>query len=371
MDAQPQFNLTAALQTWLSPFKKSGSFTDDELNELTSHLLDSMEALQAKELSEQEAFLIATQRLGPVDLLDQEFTKLNRPVLPRQEPVILLLGVLCFIGSRNLFETITGFVPVWLASYWGDTRITLLLDAGLCLATLLGLQLGGMRLIREGHWLGQSFFGRLKQRPVELTLLLGLLVGLSALSAYFAQHSFADFLTMTAQKQWVNQQFYHIHHICWLGFYLVWLLMFLQVVLPYTTNQRLFVWLEQAPAGWLVVAGLCVFTCCLGLSIMGMRILAPENGIARFYISAGLASLLSSVVLAGSPRYTAFKRLLLSIAPLFVWYTIALSTALVYEERPSYLVLDWFPVKFFISALVGTLAGMWLGVLKQRNRVVV
>ncbi|MVM30923.1 hypothetical protein GO755_12850 [Spirosoma sp. HMF4905] len=371
MDSQSQFNLTTAVQTWLSRFEQSGSFTTDELQELTSHLLDSIDDLQTKGLSQQEAFLIASQRLGSIDLLDQEFTKLSRSVPQQREPVLLLLGALCFIISKNISEIITEYGAVWFASYWGDTRITLLLDVSVCLVTLVGLQLAGMRLVRQSHRLGQWFFHQLNQYPIGLTLILGSFVGLTAFGAYFAEHSFIDLLTMTIRKQWINQQFNHIHHICWLGFYLTWLLMFLQVVLPYATNQRLFTWLEQAPVGWLVLAGLCVFTCCLGLSIMGMRILAPEDGIARFYLSAGVCCLLSSVVLSGSPRYTAFKRLLISLAPLLVWYILALGTAIISEERPSYLLLDWFPVNFFVSAIVGALAGMWLGVLKNRSRAAV
>ncbi|MBN8826582.1 MULTISPECIES: permease prefix domain 1-containing protein [unclassified Spirosoma] len=371
MDSQSQFDLTTAIQTWTSQFEQSGSFTNDELQELTSHLLDSIDALQAKDLSQQEAFLIASQRLGSIDLLDQEFTKLSRPVPQQREPVLLLLGALCFIFSRNLSETITGYGAVWFASYFGDTRITLLLDVSVCLATLVGLQLGGMRLIRQNHRVGQWFFHQLKQRPIGLTVTLGSLVGLAALGAYFAEHRFADLVAISIQKQWINQQFNHIHHICWLGFYLTWLLMFLQVVLPYATNQRLLVWLEKAPVGWLVIAGLCVFTCCLGLSIMGMRIMAPEDGIARFYISAGVCCLLSSFALADSPRYNAIKRLLICMAPLFLWYVLAVGTAVVSEERPSYLLLDWFPIKFFVSAIVGALTGMWLGVLRNRSRAIV
>jgi hypothetical protein len=197
------------------------------------------------------------------------------------------------------------------------------------------------------------------------------LLGASALGAYSGQHQFEVLVTKTSIDRWIHNEFGHVHGLFWLGFYLVWLLMLLQVAIGYLSagRQSLLTWLRQAPVGWLLLAGFCLFSCCLGISIMGMRILAPVDGTPHFYVSAGMSCLMGALVLSRSLHYSFLTRLLVSVTPLLIWYLLALGTTVPFDEKPSRLLEDLFPIKFFISGLVGGLLGLFLGVLPNRRQV--
>jgi len=76
MENQP-FDLNAAIQHWRKELAKSSSFRPDDLDELESHLRDSVSSLQAQGLTLDEAFLIARRRTGPKDVLAAEFATIN------------------------------------------------------------------------------------------------------------------------------------------------------------------------------------------------------------------------------------------------------------------------------------------------------
>ncbi|HXT11196.1 MAG TPA: permease prefix domain 1-containing protein [Candidatus Angelobacter sp.] len=64
MADQTAFDLNRAIQTWRDNLANSPAFRRENLNELESHLRDSIAALQTRGLSAEEGFLIATRRLG-------------------------------------------------------------------------------------------------------------------------------------------------------------------------------------------------------------------------------------------------------------------------------------------------------------------
>ncbi|ADB39813.1 permease prefix domain 1-containing protein [Spirosoma linguale] len=371
MDHKSHFDLSQATQTWLSQLEQRGTFTKDDLRELQSHLLDGMDALQATGLSQQEAFLVATHRVGPLDVLAEEFGKLDRPAQPQRESVLLLLGVISFMLVKNTVEMVSECGAVALARYLGDSFLTSLLDMSLSLLLLCSLSVGVSRWFNESGLVRSWLFTQLNQRPIRLIIGMTVLLGGSALGAYLGHHQFEALVTKTSTERWTHSEFGHVHGLFWLGFYLVWLLMLFQVAIGYLSagSQTLLTWLRQASLGWLLVAGLGLFSCCLGISIMGMRILAPVDGTPHFYVSAGLSGLLSALVLSRSLHYSFLTRLLVSVTPLLIWYLLALGTTVPFEEKPSRLLEDLFPVKFIISGLVGGLIGLFLGSLSNRRPV--
>src|SRR5689334_23260986 len=64
MENQTSFELNNAIQRWRENLGQSPAFRSENLNELESHLRDSIATLQAKGLLEEEAFLIASRRIG-------------------------------------------------------------------------------------------------------------------------------------------------------------------------------------------------------------------------------------------------------------------------------------------------------------------
>src|SRR5438045_5363378 len=71
-------DLNIALRQWLEKFGQSPQVKVENLNELESHIRDSVVQLQTKGLSSEESFLVATHRVGSPDQLEPEFAKVNR-----------------------------------------------------------------------------------------------------------------------------------------------------------------------------------------------------------------------------------------------------------------------------------------------------
>ena len=71
------FNLNKEIAKWKKVLRSNDTCSSADVMELESHLCDSMDNLKAKGLSEQEAFYIATHRLGRPDVLANEFGKVN------------------------------------------------------------------------------------------------------------------------------------------------------------------------------------------------------------------------------------------------------------------------------------------------------
>src|SRR4051794_28704824 len=64
MENTTPYNLNAEIQQWREALAQSPAFNSENLNELESHLRDSVARLRASGLSEEEALLIATKRIG-------------------------------------------------------------------------------------------------------------------------------------------------------------------------------------------------------------------------------------------------------------------------------------------------------------------
>jgi hypothetical protein len=77
MENQAAFDLNLAIQRWRDDLARSAALRTENLNELESHLRDSIDTLRKRELSDEEVFLIATRRVGNPQKLEHEFGKVN------------------------------------------------------------------------------------------------------------------------------------------------------------------------------------------------------------------------------------------------------------------------------------------------------
>ena len=94
MENQAPFDLNPALQQWRASLQNLGDFSADELEELEGHLRESMAALHARGLSDQEAFMIATRRLGSERQLSDEFAKAHPQRTWTERALWMVAGVL-------------------------------------------------------------------------------------------------------------------------------------------------------------------------------------------------------------------------------------------------------------------------------------
>jgi hypothetical protein len=111
METPTPFDLNTAIRRWQQDLGASPAFCADNLEELASHLRASVLKLKAGGLSEEEAFLIAAQRLGKPGQLEQEFAKVNS-FATRSWTVILFWLVTCIYLFQVVYSLIAG-LRVW------------------------------------------------------------------------------------------------------------------------------------------------------------------------------------------------------------------------------------------------------------------
>ena len=78
------FDLEKQMNLWKSHMLTARSISVDDVEELESHLRDSIDELCLKQLSVEEAFLVAVSRLGDVDGINEEFSKIDTEDVWRQ-----------------------------------------------------------------------------------------------------------------------------------------------------------------------------------------------------------------------------------------------------------------------------------------------
>lgn len=104
------FQLEKSLIDWKKKLSDSNSLTSSDIEELESHLLDEIDALKKKTLTEEEAFYVACSRIGSVDLLTSEYSIVNSNFLWIKKFLWLLSGYLMISFSEKLVASLTIFI---------------------------------------------------------------------------------------------------------------------------------------------------------------------------------------------------------------------------------------------------------------------
>ena len=106
METKTAFDLNTAIQRWRDHLRQSPHFRPENLDELETHLRDSVAAFQGKALSEEEAFLVATRRIGGVPALEPEFAKVNGKEVWMNRLLWMLVGAQLWPLVRSCAGTI-------------------------------------------------------------------------------------------------------------------------------------------------------------------------------------------------------------------------------------------------------------------------
>jgi hypothetical protein len=91
------FDLNERINEWRGSLSGSAVLSEQDLNELESHLREEIENLTDSKLSAEEAFLIATHRLGRAGSLTAEFAKINGLGILRTRLFWMIVGVLTYM----------------------------------------------------------------------------------------------------------------------------------------------------------------------------------------------------------------------------------------------------------------------------------
>src|SRR5690348_10086313 len=108
METQAAFDLNLAIQSWREELARSSAFRGENLNELESHLRDSIDRLRGRELSDEEAFLIATRRIGNVQKLQREFGKVNGTAIRFDRTLWLVVAIQLWLFASAVCTALVG-----------------------------------------------------------------------------------------------------------------------------------------------------------------------------------------------------------------------------------------------------------------------
>ena len=92
MENQTPFDLDREIQGWRENLAQSPAFRSENLDELQTHLRDSVAGLETRGLSAEEAFMVATKRIGKSAVLQTEFSKINGQALWLDRMLWVLIG---------------------------------------------------------------------------------------------------------------------------------------------------------------------------------------------------------------------------------------------------------------------------------------
>jgi len=78
------FELESQIRKWRGHLRSAGALREQDLEELESHLRDSIDDLTSRGVTTEEAFLVSIRRLGDTDTLGDEFAKVTTESVWRQ-----------------------------------------------------------------------------------------------------------------------------------------------------------------------------------------------------------------------------------------------------------------------------------------------
>jgi len=107
METTTPFDLNRTIQRWRENLSQSAAFRSDNLYELETHLRDSIPALQLQGLSPEEAFVIATKRVGKGRSLETEFGKINGQAVWLDRFLWMLIGAQLWLFVLAIVGTIS------------------------------------------------------------------------------------------------------------------------------------------------------------------------------------------------------------------------------------------------------------------------
>lgn len=87
------FTIEQAIENWRNELRQKQTVMESDIEELESHLRDEMERLTPLGLSEEEAFWVATRRIGDTAQITAEFAKVNTAVIWKNRFFWMIAGV--------------------------------------------------------------------------------------------------------------------------------------------------------------------------------------------------------------------------------------------------------------------------------------
>ena len=165
------FQLEVQLEKWRARFSGMEGMRCGDIEELEQHARDSMESLKAQGLTEEEAFLIATHRIGDPAPVGREFGKVNVRQVWGYRVFWMLAGYLLLAFCGLTVTAISSLVQFLAALSCGDGWVLGALYIGMSFFCWIGI---AYSLLRWSYSQGDGRpNGEFSVNPISMQLVIG------------------------------------------------------------------------------------------------------------------------------------------------------------------------------------------------------
>lgn len=114
------FNLESQMLIWKSEIEKIENLTNDDIEELKSHIIDKIDDLQNRGYTLEESFNISINKIGSNDLLSEEYKKVNNKLSAAKK---ITYGIIGFIGVNFIFQ-IANIIAIMISASFANKLLT-------------------------------------------------------------------------------------------------------------------------------------------------------------------------------------------------------------------------------------------------------
>ena len=141
MENRTNFDLNKNIEIWKSGLSNNANMTLDNINELESHLLDSIDELEQMGLNTEESLLIAKYRIGDTKEFTNEFGKINKTVYLKNKIIPYLKGILLFMAFITLTNLLANLALILAINIGIDSKNLNYVSIGVLIFSSLALSL--------------------------------------------------------------------------------------------------------------------------------------------------------------------------------------------------------------------------------------
>jgi len=109
-----EFNIHDHINNWFVQLKSEPSITESDSEELKSHLLDMIDGLRNAGLDEEEAFWVASKRMGSCLEWKVDYEEVNKPLIQMRRSLFILAGVLAYFLLYNFIKSTSKLLCIFL-----------------------------------------------------------------------------------------------------------------------------------------------------------------------------------------------------------------------------------------------------------------
>jgi hypothetical protein len=201
MENSTQFDLRDAIRQWRDSLAASPACRTDDLDQLESHLRDSVTTLQTTGLSLREAFWVAKSRLGTNDQLSCEFAKVNAAQIWSDRVLWMLMGSLLLGSINTLADGLSNLAAILLHGIAGQDHLLGPVSLILSLGTSTGMLLLVWRSGRQRNGVVSCVVDWMKCHPVTAAVGMFLIVPINS-AMTFLMFRFLPLPIFTSAATW-------------------------------------------------------------------------------------------------------------------------------------------------------------------------